>query len=301
MPSHRRRPTPSRRPLVAGLRKPGVKPSPSPRPRPEESTQESTQESAAESIREELASQEPVGQHAVGPTELAGPVEDRPRPKQRDTGVVKPTTGAAAAPAAKPAEPAAAGATAGGDGKRASRDRSIYLLAAALALVFALIAGFFTWQYVETKALTGNEALSDAVATSQVKQEITTAVETLLSYNYAQIDEHEKAAKQILVTPEVKAEFERLYGDVKKRAPEQKIVLTTKVSYAAVMELDGDKARLLVFVEQVAARDKSEERSTGGGQLTVNAQQQDGKWRIAGLDTYGEIKKPAGDGTSDGG
>ncbi|MQA60392.1 MAG: hypothetical protein GEU86_02625 [Actinophytocola sp.] len=182
------------------------------------------------------------------------------------------------------------------DGKGASRDKSIYLLTAALALVFALIAGFFTWQYVDTKMLAGNKALSDAVATSQVKEEITGAVETLLSYNYAKIDEHENAVQQILVTDEVKAEFERLYGDVKKRAPEQKIVLTTKVSYAAVMELDGDEARLLVFVEQVAARDKSEERSTGGGQLTVNAQQRDGKWRIAGLDTYGEIKKPAGQG-----
>lgn len=229
-------------------------------------------------------------------------MEDRPRPKQRDTGVVKPTTASAAAPASKAAQPAKAAetatadATAGGDGKRDSRNKSIYLLTAALALVFALISGFFTWQYVDTKMLTGNEALSDAVATSQVKEDITAAVETLLSYNYAQIEEHEKAAKQILVTDEVRAEFERLYGDVKKRAPEQKIVLTTKVSYAAVMELDGEQARLLIFVEQVAARDKSEERSTGGGQLTVNAQQQDGKWRIAGIDTYGELKKPAGSG-----
>lgn len=269
MPSHRKRstPQPARRPQVAGLRKPQSKPSPQPRPRP---TPYSAQHEDLVDEREATA----VDAEPVTPERELEEPESRPRPapRPRDTGTPKPAT-----------------ADSVGEG----RDKAVVSIIAVLALVFALIAGFFAFKLIDVYSTTSNQAISDAVGTEGVQKEVTAAVESLLSYDYNKIDEHEKTARSLLVTDQVRDEFDKLYGDVKKKAPEQKIVLVTKVSYSSVLELDGDTAKVLLFVEQSASRKGTDQKSSGGGQLTVDAQLQDGKWRLAGINTYGPIKPPA--------
>lgn len=270
MPSHRKRstPPPARRPQVAGLRKPQSKPSPQPRPRP---TPYSAQYEDLVDEHEGTA----VDAEPVTPEREHEEPESRPSP--------------APEPAEEPEAPAASRA---GDGE--GRDKAVVSIIAVLALVFALIAGFFAFKLADVYSTTSNQAISDAVGTEGVQKDVTAAVESLLSYDYNKIDEHEKTARSLLVTDQVRDEFDKLYGDVKKKAPEQKIVLVTKVSYSSVLELDGDRAKVLLFVEQSASREGTDQKSSGGGQLTVDAQLQDGKWRLAGINTYGPIKPPAG-------
>lgn len=296
MSSHRKRVSaqPSRRPQVAGLRKPASKPSPQPRPRP---TPYSAQH---EDLVEDLH-QEPNG---AEPSPVAEPDEaaevkpsprPAPRPKAPDTGSAKPVAVEQAdLRSDEPAEAAHSAAAPAAVGE--SKAKAIVSITAVLALIFAVAAGFFAYKLVNVNSVTDNRAISDAVGTEQVQQEVSAAVETLLSYDYTKIGEHEKNARSLLVTDQVREEFDALYGDVKKKAPEQKLVLVTKVSYSSVLELDDDTAKVLVFVEQSASRKGTDQKSSGGGQLTISAQQQDGKWRLAGIDTYGEIKQPAGDG-----
>lgn len=291
MPSHRKRstPQPARRPQVAGLRKPQSKPSPQPRPRP---TPYSAQyEDLVDEHEGTAVDAEPVTPEREHEEPESRP-SPAPRPKSRDTGKPKPATADSMAAAPEPAEePEAPAASRAGDGE--GRDKAVVSIIAVLALVFALIAGFFAFKLVDAYSTTSNQAISDAVGTEGVQKDVTAAVESLLSYDYNKIDEHEKTARSLLVTDQVRDEFDKLYGDVKKKAPEQKIVLVTKVSYSSVLELDGDTAKVLLFVEQSASREGTDQKSSGGGQLTVDAQLQDGKWRLAGINTYGPIKPPA--------
>ncbi len=155
-----------------------------------------------------------------------------------------------------------------------------------LAVLFLVAAVLFAFQYFGVQNSMANKAMVDPAATVNVKQDVTAAVETIFSYDYEAIEKTEQAADDLLITDEVRDVYNALYGEVKRNAPEQKIILTTKVSRIAVIDLSDDSARLLVFVDQSAVRQGEEEPSVGGSQLTVTAQRVDGKWKIADLDAY---------------
>ncbi|MBA0124706.1 hypothetical protein H0B56_04050 [Haloechinothrix sp. YIM 98757] len=195
-----------------------------------------------------------------------------------------------------------------GSGEAARRGVSPKVLAAVLTVagvVLAGLAGFFGYQYSQVSGATSNKALVDASATAKVKEDIGSAVERVLSYDHSAIEETEKAADELLITEDVRETYNDLYSEVKRIAPEQKMVLKTRVSRSAVIELDDDRARLLVFVDQSANREGQEDGNVGGSQLAVTAQRQDGQWKIAQLDTYtdgdGNIGQPgAGEESGDG-
>lgn len=204
-----------------------------------------------------------------------------PRAKARDTGRPKPET----------PEELTDSTEDGGDGGDRGRtsEGDVYRLTpvlAAIALVLLLLAGFFAFKWISASSSANNMALADAPATADVKQQVTEAVETLFSFDYKNIGKTEQAAKDLLANDEVRGTYDCLYGEVKRLAPEQKMILTTRVARIAPISLQDEDAELLVFVDQAAVRSGKDKSNYGGSQLTVSAEQVDGKWKIAEIDAY---------------
>lgn len=307
MPTPRRpRPTPSsqpplRRPRVAGLRKPGEAPSPSPRTEPRHAAPDEAEEWLAS--EQEVASEPEtttVEENLEQPVpEAAPPTDARPSPRAKvpDSGRVKPTSEDETLVDDEPPtyEPPS---------YQPRRDTSVYNLApalAAVALVLALVAAFFAYKWLSSSGSSANAAHVDAPRTAEVKQQVTEAVEALFSYDYQDLGKTEKAADDLLTNSEVKATYGCLLGEVKRLAPEQKMVATVRVSRIAPIHLDEENATLLVFVEQSAVRDGStEDGSYGGGQLTISTVRgENDKWKISEIDAYEDKRiadcKAAGD------
>ncbi|TDC89158.1 hypothetical protein [Actinomadura sp. 7K507] len=170
---------------------------------------------------------------------------------------------------------------------RTARIRLVVLLG---ALTMAL-GGVAAWSAAKDGALQGaasadNAALSDNARTSEVRGQITTAVNTVFSYNYADVAKTEKAAQQLLTGKAVQ-QYGQLFALVRKQAPEQKQVLTTTVTDSAVKSLTDDRARLLVFADQRNTRTDKNETSYSAAVFAVDAIHTDGKWKITKIDTLG--------------
>ncbi len=224
-----------------------------------------------------------------------------PRRKTRDAGVPKPSSetevGAAQAepaetePATTDDTDAEVGGAARATGSGASRTPLVAGLL-VVAVLFAALAVFFRIQGAEARSATSNTALVDVARTAQVKEETSAAVEQLFSYDYNDIEKTENAAKELLATDEVREQYERQFAEVKRVAPEQKMVVTTKVTRSGVMMLDNNRAKVLVFVDQTSTRTDQNQTSAGGSQLSVEAEFRDDSWKITGLNTYNDLPQP---------
>ncbi|GHE96744.1 hypothetical protein GCM10017786_31740 [Amycolatopsis deserti] len=274
-PSRRQTPPVRRRPKVAGA---GIR-RPSPTPRDEEYAE-------TEEVTGRHAAPEPeVDEVEVAEAEAAAeaPAEPRrpsPRPKARDEGEPKPESYAEAEAATSDEEPEASGVR---------RKMNPYTLAGALFGLALVLAGFAVWFKIEgnrVDAMTSNTALLDTARTAEVSKAASGAVESLFSYDFNNIAKTQDAAKDLLLNDEVKATYNRIFGEVERLAPQQKIVVTVKATRSAVIMLDGDRAKVMVFVDQTSTRTDQNQTASGSAQLWVNMQYVDGKWKVSALDTY---------------
>lgn len=126
-----------------------------------------------------------------------------------------------------------------------------------------------------------NTALVDASGTSSVVDEVGAAVRSVFSYDYGNTDVTERSARQVLAGEAVE-QYTALFGEVRRQAVEQQVVFTTTVRSIGVAELTGERARLLVFVDQQELR-SGERRTSRAGQLEVRAERVDGHWRITAI------------------
>lgn len=320
MPPSRRQPStpPSRRPRVAGLRKPASdesaaertgqlpavppspvepkKPRPRPVPRPKPAAEPESFEAASGQL-DTAPSAEDTQVFAAVETEedpqvdaLTGepeeaPARPAPRRKKRDTGIAKPTD-VAEVPVAE-VEPSKA------SGPQVQRP---YVVAGALVLVALILGGLAFWfksEEVQVSSATSNTALLDVAKTAQVKDAVSKAAESLFSYDFNNIKKTEDAANDLLANDDVKNKYNSLMGEVKRLAPGQKMIVTCKVTRAAVIMLDGDLAKVMVFVDQTSTRTDTKKTTAGTAQLHLNAQLQGDKWKITDMDTYNAPKVPA--------
>ncbi|MEO6087580.1 MAG: hypothetical protein ABIQ18_31170 [Umezawaea sp.] len=127
-----------------------------------------------------------------------------------------------------------------------------------------------------------NTALVDASGTTAVIDEVGTAVRTVFSYDYGNTDVTEQSARQVLAGEAVE-QYTALFDDVRKQAVEQQLVFTTTVRSIGVTELEGDHARLLVFVDQQVLRSGANQHTSRTGQLEVRAERTAGHWRITAI------------------
>ncbi|CNE85297.1 Uncharacterised protein [Mycobacterium tuberculosis] len=164
-------------------------------------------------------------------------------------------------------------------------------LVVLLGVLTIALGGVAAWSNVQERALAGaasaqNDALSDNGRTAEVKGQVTTIVNTVFSYNYADTAKTEKAAQELLTGKAVQ-QYNQLFALVRKQAPQQKQVLTTMVTDSAVKSLTGDRARLLVFADQRNTRTDKNKTSYSAAVFAVDALYADGKWKISAIDTLG--------------
>ncbi|MBE9374959.1 hypothetical protein IQ251_10960 [Saccharopolyspora sp. HNM0983] len=168
---------------------------------------------------------------------------------------------------------------AAGSARRPGFGLRVALLAAATVL-----AGFGAWFAYETVALhtsgaAANDALVDAGATSEVNGQVGEAVTKLFSYNFAEQDKADAAADELLVGPAV-AKYNELWGVLRDQAPQQKLVVDTSVKSSAVTWLQGDRAEVLLYVDQKATRAGDQEGQNEPAQLTVGAEKHGDQWKL---------------------
>jgi Mce-associated membrane protein len=242
-------------------------------PEPAADTLTRDEPTTAEPAQEEPAAEEPTGQEPEDKPAADEAAPDEPAPDEPTTG--KPTAG----------KPAAAQKAAPGP------SRHPLLLPACLGAIAVVLGGLAVWFGLEASSATSgvdtsNAALTDPVATRQVTQQVTSAVNKIFSYNYANTATTSQAAATLL-TGKARQQYDTLFKLVRQDAPKEKLVLTTTVTNSGVEFLDGSRARLLIFADQRDTAGVAHKTTDAGAMFAVNAVNQDGRWKISSIDTFG--------------
>ncbi|MEC3973726.1 hypothetical protein [Amycolatopsis sp. H20-H5] len=172
-------------------------------------------------------------------------------------------------------------------GEPPARGRWKTRLPALLVAGAVVLAGAGAWFTVAASSAastpaSANRALTDVGGTAEVTSAVTLALNKVFSYSYDKTGVTEKAADAVLRGKALDT-YHQLFAQVQEKAPQQKLVLTTRVVTSAVQELDGDNARLLVFLDQSATRVDNNSTSTAAAQLSVTAERRSGGWLITDL------------------
>ncbi|MDN3264196.1 hypothetical protein QWJ26_31170 [Streptomyces sp. CSDS2] len=213
--------------------------------------------------------------------ESAGPeADERPQGETRE--------GGPAGPEAEPESPGdgAAQAEACGSVSRRWRSRGGRLRGAAAAGMVAVLLGggggflYGAHQLRSTEAAR-NRALTDTEATARVAGEIDNALARVFSYTPDGTATAERSARTVL-DGRAARQYQELFARVRDDLAGQRITLSTKAVRTGVIELDGDRARLLVFLDQTSRRGDGK-ATTAAAQLTVMARLVDDRWRIVDI------------------
>jgi Mce-associated membrane protein len=158
---------------------------------------------------------------------------------------------------------------------------TVLATAAAVLVVAAVLLGVAAFTAMSSGGRS-NEAFVNAGDTSELVGQVTNAITTVYSYDYQNLPATENAAKD-LVTGMFATEFGRVFGPVKQLAPQQQSVLRTTVPAVGVSLLEGDRARLLMMVDQAGVRGPSKAPTGATARLVVDAEKVDGRWKISGV------------------
>jgi Mce-associated membrane protein len=193
-------------------------------------------------------------------------------------------TATAAAEQVDPAGPAAASAATGSGPDLAADRTRVRLLTglavAAVVLVAAAVVAAVGWRSAATSGPRSNEAFVDSAATAEVVGQVTNDMTTVYSYDYTNLPANEAAANAV-ITGKFATEFPRVFGPVKQLAPQEQAVLKSTVPAAGVILLQGDRARLLMMIDQTGTRGAAKEATGATARLVVDAQKVDGRWKIS--------------------
>jgi len=166
--------------------------------------------------------------------------------------------------------------------------RSPLFVPAVLATATVLFGGLATWFGLEANSSNGaaaNSALVDTATTSEVNGQISDAVSKIFSYRYTDIAATQQAAQNLL-TGKALCQYNNLMKVVAEQAPQQKLVLRATVVEHGVTILQGDKANVLIFLNQRDVRTTDNQSTSAGAQLAVQAVRQGGSWKISNIDTF---------------
>jgi Mce-associated membrane protein len=231
------------------------------------------------------AVQSEIAQSEVAQPEVAQSEDTQPEDGQAETGQSEIVQSEIAQPEKGLPE---AGAE---SGETTPSGRPGWRIAAALGAATVVLAGFGVWATLHASSLRSNAAaqentaLTDGPATATVRREISAAVNTIFSYNYANTAATRRAAQGVLTGPAVR-QYNTLFALVTKNAPAQKLVVTTKVTNSGVELLNGNRARLLVFANQQDTKAGTGQTSYAGAMFAVTALRQGGRWKIENIDTF---------------
>jgi Mce-associated membrane protein len=187
------------------------------------------------------------------------------------------------------ADPALAAVPAEGTSATTARPRHTLALLILGALT-VLLGGFGIWatlhaSTLRTQAAQENTAVIDPAATIAVRDQIDSAVRTIFSYSYADTGATRQAAQRLLTGGAIQ-QYNSLFALVQRDAPAEKLVVTTTVTNSGVELLNGNQARVLIFVNQQDTRSGTSQTTYGGAMLAVTAIHQAGRWEIENIDTF---------------
>lgn len=252
------------------------------------------------STREEPADNKPTAQEPT-PDKPAAEESAQDKPAARKQAAEEAARDKPAAATATKDEPTAGEQTAAqqaagqqaGTARKAAPGRSRHplLLPACLGALAVVLGGLAVWFGLEASSATSgvdtsNAALTDPAATRQVTRQVTSAVNKIFSYNYADTAKTSQAAATLL-TGKARQEYDTLFKLVRQDAPKEKLVLTTTVTNSGVEFLDGSRARLLIFADQRDTAGVAHKTTDAGAMFAVNAVNQGGRWKISSIDTFG--------------
>ncbi|WP_371636935.1 hypothetical protein OG988_32785 [Streptomyces zaomyceticus] len=162
---------------------------------------------------------------------------------------------------------------------------------AVLAVVLAalLLAGsalFHGAHQLRSTPAARNHALTDAGATARVGGDVGEGLARIFSYTPASDDAVERSVGTVLAGRAAR-QYTDLFAQVRAKLVEQRITLSTQTVRTGVIELDGDSARLLVFLDQTSRRDNVRQdkatATSAAAQLTVTARFQGDRWLIVDI------------------
>ena len=162
--------------------------------------------------------------------------------------------------------------------------RRLVVVLVAVAVVLTGLGGWFLLRAgaVRDDPAAANTALVDTGRTAEVSASVTTALNRIFSYSYDRTEVTEQAAADVL-RGAARDTYDKLFAQVRDLAPDQKLVLTTRVVSTAVQELHAGSARLLVFLDQSATRADKDASSAAAAQLSVTVRREGDRWVITGM------------------
>jgi len=171
-----------------------------------------------------------------------------------------------------------------------ARTRWHRILPAAFGAATIVLGALGAWATVaahdlRADAASANGALVDASATSALTRAVTSAVNTIFSYSYADTARTRAAAQELLTGPAIR-QYDQLFALVEQEAPKEKLVVTTRVTSIGVELLTGGRARVLVFANQQDTMTGTKKSSYGGAMFAVTTVSQNGTWKIENIDTF---------------
>jgi Mce-associated membrane protein len=160
----------------------------------------------------------------------------------------------------------------------------------ALIAVLVMAVGVAAWFRGEANQLTSspaatNDALVDKDTTAQVSAQISDAVKRVYSYDFARLADNERAAKAVVTGPFVDT-FQQQFAKIRQLAPPQQAAVVASVPAIAVKDLEGDRAIVLVFIDQEAHQAGKDKPLLATGRLSITAQRVDGRWKIADAESF---------------
>lgn len=171
------------------------------------------------------------------------------------------------------------------------RLRKAALAGTAAALVLGGCGFFYAAHQLRSEAPARNQALTDTEATTRVAGDVGSALARVFSYTPDGTAAAERSASTVL-DGRAARQYETLFARVRDDLTDQRVTLSTRAVRTGVIELDGGRARLLVFLDQTSHKGKGKgkdkdkgdaEATTAAAQLTVTARLDGDQWRIVDI------------------
>ncbi|MFE8941302.1 hypothetical protein ACFYNX_27980 [Streptomyces sp. NPDC007872] len=168
-----------------------------------------------------------------------------------------------------------------GGGRFTPRRRTAVLVAAVVALLLGGSGFFYGAHQLRSTPSARNHALTDTAATTRVGGDVGEGLARVFSYAPGQADAAERSAATVL-SGRAARQYTDLFAQVRASLVEQRLTLTTQAVRTGVIDLHGNTARLLVFLDQTSRRDTAPATSAAA-QLTVTAEFRDDRWLIVDI------------------
>lgn len=172
------------------------------------------------------------------------------------------------------------------DRRRPWRSRLSRTVPAACAAALVLGGCGFFWAAHQARSTPSaeNHALTDTAASTRVAGDVGNALARVFSYTPDGVEATERSARAVLGGRAAR-QYAELMDRVRADLAEQRVTLSTQAVRTGVIELDGDRARLLVFLDQISHRGK-DGTTSAAAQLTVTARWEEDQWRIVDIRTH---------------